>query len=415
MSEAGVQGAADAQGEAPVGEGSVADVYKDGVHAASLTKSLVSTEFRYRPDYLASDRPPVATSLPKTAEPVHTSGGAIPAFFAGLLPEGRRLSAVRRAIKASADDELSLLLAVGADVIGDVQVIPGGTVPSRPMPEFSLPDDISEISLREVLASSLFDPVALPGVQDKVSGQMINLPASRAGERLIVKLDPPEYPHVVQNEAAFLTVARAAGLPVSDWRLVRDSEGVEALLVSRFDRVTVGDLPVALGCEDATQVIGLWPADKYSPSYESVVTALASACAASPVAVRELFTQIMFAVLTGNGDVHAKNLSILCTTQGEWRVSPAYDVVSTSAYGDNSLALRLDGVKTGISRKRALAFAAGIGLPQRSAVRVLDTLLVRTAEALSDVSAWGIPYTRAATAAWQRELDYRRRLLSDPS
>ena len=44
-----------------------------------------------------------------------------------LLPEGRRLGALRRAVKTSADDELSLLLAVGADAIGDVQVVPSGT------------------------------------------------------------------------------------------------------------------------------------------------------------------------------------------------------------------------------------------------------------------------------------------------
>jgi len=36
--------------------------------------------------------------------------GALPSYFSGLLPEGRRLGALRRAVKTSADDELSLLL-----------------------------------------------------------------------------------------------------------------------------------------------------------------------------------------------------------------------------------------------------------------------------------------------------------------
>ncbi|WP_414819923.1 HipA domain-containing protein [Serinicoccus sp. CNJ-927] len=35
---------------------------------------------------------------------------------------------------------------------------------------------------------------------------------------------------------------------------------------------------------------------------------------------------------TGNGDLHAKNLSVL-QRDGEWRVAPVYDVPSTVPYG----------------------------------------------------------------------------------
>ncbi len=54
------------------------------------------------------------------------AAGALPPFFSGLLPAGRRLTALRSAVKTSADDELTLLLAVGADTIGDVQILPHG-------------------------------------------------------------------------------------------------------------------------------------------------------------------------------------------------------------------------------------------------------------------------------------------------
>ena len=47
---------------------------------------------------------------PLSEEPVVTRGRGVPAYFAGLLPEGRRLSGLRRALKTSADDELSLLV-----------------------------------------------------------------------------------------------------------------------------------------------------------------------------------------------------------------------------------------------------------------------------------------------------------------
>lgn len=63
------------------------------------------------------------TACPWPLAPVRTAAGAVPPYFAGLLPESRRLTALQRAIKTSADDEFSLLLAIGHDAIGDVQVV----------------------------------------------------------------------------------------------------------------------------------------------------------------------------------------------------------------------------------------------------------------------------------------------------
>lgn len=99
-------------------------VLKDGVLAATLTRTEGAVEFAYETTYLESGGRAVATTLPLTDEPVRTVAGAVSAFFANLLPEGRRLTALRRSVKTSTDDELSLLLAVGADPVGDVQVLP---------------------------------------------------------------------------------------------------------------------------------------------------------------------------------------------------------------------------------------------------------------------------------------------------
>ena len=70
---------------------------------------------------------------------------------------------MRRAVKTSADDELSLLLAVGRDAIGDVQVVPAGEerIPAEPLVEIK--KDWSELRLAD---AGVVDLVALPGVQD---------------------------------------------------------------------------------------------------------------------------------------------------------------------------------------------------------------------------------------------------------
>jgi len=72
-----------------------ADVYVGDELAAHLTRTGNDIEFRYTPEYLDRGGPAVATTLPLNEQPVVTVAGAVPAYFAGLLPEGRRLSALR--------------------------------------------------------------------------------------------------------------------------------------------------------------------------------------------------------------------------------------------------------------------------------------------------------------------------------
>jgi serine/threonine-protein kinase HipA len=386
-----------------------ADVYKGGRLAATLTRTPEGIEFAYRPNYLASGAGAVATTLPPTDEPVRTNAGAVPPFFAGLLPEGRRLLSLRRAVKTSADDELSLLLAVGRDTIGDVQVVLSGEQPTPAEPLVQVEKDWSEVRFADLSSEAGIDRVGLPGVQDKASAGMISVPVGRRGARFLLKIDPPEYPHVVENEHFFLALAREAGIESARAQIVHDAEGVSGLLVRRFDRLPQPDgTTLAVACEDACQVLGRWPADKYAVTAEQAVTGLADRCPARPVALSRLYEQLCFAWLTGNGDVHAKNLSIL-ERDGEWRVAPAYDLPSTTPYGDTTLALSMLGKRSGLSRRHLLGFAEAIGLPERAAIRTLDDLLARLADLETRLRDGALPFAQKVTADLIAELRNRRR------
>lgn len=390
-----------------------ADVYKAGVLAATLTRGQDGTRFRYLDDYLRAGGRPVATSLPLSDGAVTLTGGAVPPFFAGLLPEGRRLTALRRAIKTSADDELSLLLAVGSDTIGDVQVMPKGEPPIPAAPLLQLPANLTTFSFSEALREAAgIDRRGLPGAQEKVSGRMINVPAYARGEDIILKLAPEEYPHVVENEAYFLEVAQAVGVETVRWQMLEDREGAKALAVRRFDRIFGGRQTIRLAFEDAAQVLKIWPADKYNVTLDAVADALLSLTPARPVAALALFRQVVFAVLTGNGDQHAKNLAVLATPSGERRISPAYDLPSTLPYGDETLALSFGGSDRPFSRKKILAFATAIGLPARSAEHALDQLLGRITPHLTEARLRSLPFKEPLVRKLARNLAYRHRQLS---
>jgi serine/threonine-protein kinase HipA len=354
-----------------------ADVYKAGRLAGHLLRRSDRVEFVYRAEYVDDHGEAVATTLPLGVEPVASPAGAVPPFFAGLLPEGRRLSALRRAVKTSADDELSILLAVGSDTVGDVQVLPTGTTPTDAAPAL-LVGRWDAVNFADVLRRSLgvdFDRVALPGLQDKVSAAMIAVPVGRAGQSSILKLSPPEFPHLVENEAFFLRVAREAGLSVVDTEVVHDSTGAPGLLVRRFDRADRAGRATMLAVEDGCQVLGRYPADKYALTAEEVVRGLAHAARATPVAARDLLSQLAFAYLACNGDAHAKNFAVVRTVEGEWRVTPAYDLPCSYVYGGTTMALTIDGKrKEDIGRDSFVALGASAGLPARAVTRVVDEL-----------------------------------------
>lgn len=384
-----------------------ADVYKAGQLAATLTRSPDGVSFSYTRDWVANAGRAVATTLPVTTTPVLAAGGAVPPYFAGLLPEGRRLSALRRSVKTSADDELSLLLAIGSDPVGDVQVVPEGLAPDRATARVTV-SSFAETDFADLLDSFDIevDRAGLAGVQDKASLAMLSLPVARRDESFILKLNPPEFGHLVENEHFF--VARAARSRVRTVRaeLVHDRDGASGLVVTRFDRVS----GTALAVEDGCQVLGLHPEAKYRVGTEALVRALSQHCAAPAPAALEFLRQLVFAYLSGNGDAHAKNFSILGDGAGRWSPAPAYDLPSSLPYGDTTLALPIDGRRDGnLTGARFVALGLAVGLPERAARRAVT----ETADA---ADGWldelpQLPFDAGVITKMRRTMRHRQRLL----
>ncbi len=386
-----------------------ADVYKAGVLAGSLSRtSQGGTLFKYESAYLDSGAEALAFSLPLTDSAVESNNGAVPPFFAGLLPEGHRLSMLRDATKTSLSDELTLLLAIGSDVPGDVQVVATGSNPHQ-VRSLAQVEDPAQLDF-DKLAQTL-DLNGIPGVQSKVSATMLTTPLALAGVPYILKLDPADHEHLVVNEAAHLKGARGLSLPVAANRVITDGHGKMGLLVTRFDRVAGAQEESAqvenirrLPLEDGTQVLGLPPSVKYAVESEQVALALAQRCKAPVVALRNLYLQFVFAWLTGNGDLHAKNISVLGDGAGRFRVAPIYDIPCTLMYGDNTMALTVAGRHRKIKARHWAEFADSLGLPQRAA-QAANQVALRAAAAIKLAD---LPFTGSTLRGAQRELSIRR-------
>jgi serine/threonine-protein kinase HipA len=361
-----------------------ADVYVNDDLAGHMIRSTSdSISFDYiRAEHDAEARvrdESVSWSLLRTGDhyPVTTTGGAVAPFFAGLLPEGVRLGVVMSSTKTSADDHLTLLLAIGADTIGNVRVLPAGVQPTEHLPMFQPERDKDFHAVYTKLVGSVdADPVGLAGVQPKVSATTWSTPAQTTSGPAILKLSPVQYPLIVENEHFFMRMAVACGLRVARTSLIHDAQGRSALLVTRFDR----DGSTRIAQEDACQVDGLYPASKYRIKTETAITVLADACArgggSRAIAVLELLKVVVFSWLIGNGDLHGKNMSVY-NPDGVWQPTPAYDLLSTQPYvgWKDPMALNLYGRANRLTRVSFIEAAKRLGLRERAVAGMIDEII----------------------------------------
>jgi serine/threonine-protein kinase HipA len=390
----------------PQGAAVATDVYKAGVLAGHMWRVRDEVTFRYLASYRG---PAVAFSLPLGTGETSPRLEA-PPFFAGLLPEGAtRRRTLARALHVAEDDELGLLARIGADTIGDVQIVPAGE--SLHGGAIGEQVELTALSFAELweLPQRVQDRSTVAGVQPKISYHSRSLIGGKVG-RVILKFSPDEaWRGVLENEALFLAAAPKAGLTAARAEVVQDREGVRALAVARFDRTvsTEGRL-VRHAQEDATQVLGLRPGQKYDPDARTVLTALSQVCTAPPVAARDLLHQLLYSYAIGNNDLHAKNLSVgQDPATGVWSATPVYDVLHTWPYeGDHRFHPAVgDAPHDTASRRSWLALGADLGIPSRVVERLCD----RVADAVGGLVDHLDGRTLAMPDSWVR--DVRRRVM----
>ena len=157
---------------------------------------------------------------------------------------------------------------------------------------------------------------------------------------VVLKFEQPNiYPGIIELEALALAVHQEAGFSVPRWWQV-EFNGVPALAVERFDRdrnknpVFTESLYSVLASGDSTIT------HNYSYSYDQVGRAIER----SPIDIvtdREggkwhLVSRLILAMLTGNGDLHLENLSVM-ETAGGLTFSPVYDPTPMRAYSIHNM------------------------------------------------------------------------------
>lgn len=220
--------------------------------------------------------------------------------------------------------------------------------------------------------------LSISGVQEKFSVllEKNKLRLVNEGERGTYILKPitgvgkkPE--QMPANEHLTMQIARQVyGIETAENALIFFKNGAPAYITRRFD---VKDNGTKLAQDDFASLAGRMPQThgenyKYLGNYLDLFQIMQAHLPAYIAEAPKLLKLLVFNYLFSNGDAHFKNFSLLETPMGDYRLSPAYDILNTHIHIDDKDFALDDGLlprnlsQGKISKQFAtLAWNAGIG------------------------------------------------------
>lgn len=204
--------------------------------------------------------------------------------------------------------------------------------------------DVSEEDAEKFLQNR--KRLSISGVQEKVSLllEKNHLRLTEEGEQgtHILKPIPRDLRKVDQvpaNEHLTMQIARQVfDINTAENALIFFKNSTPAYITKRFDVTEDGK---KIGKEDFATLAGKTAETagsnfKYEYSYEEMAGLVQTYVPAAMVELEKLFSLIVFNYLICNGDAHLKNYGVLETTQGDYILSPAYDLINTSLHVDDT-------------------------------------------------------------------------------
>lgn len=189
--------------------------------------------------------------------------------------------------------------------------------------------------------------ISVSGVQEKMSAVAdhgkIRLTEKGEQGRYILKPAPEnkalrDRKQIPANEHLTMQIARQVyQLQTAENGLIFFTDGTLAYITKRFDMYEDG---VKIPQEDFASLIQKTSEThgqdfKYTGSYEDIADKIRELVPAWQVEVGKFFSLVLFNYVFANGDAHLKNFSLQQSKDGDYILSPAYDLMNTSLYTDD--------------------------------------------------------------------------------
>ena len=354
------------------------------VVAGQLTAHGETLQFNYGRSYLARKNaiPVYLPELPLEAGLLPLPDGLwIPSSIRDAAPDawGRRVILNRIFGKEGKDldskdlSELVFLLQSGSDRIGalDFQESPTEYVP-RQADNATLVDLMESakrveagIPLTLELDLALHHGSAIGGARPKalIEGDETKYIAKFSASNDVYS--------VVKAEFIAMRLAARAGLNVAPVKLV-EASGRDVLLIERFDRVKTDGGYQRRSMVSALTLFGLDEMMARYASYEDLAQIIRTRFDDPKATLRELFARLVFNILCGNIDDHARNHAAFWDSKG-LSLTPAYDICPQNRTGrEASQAMRIHGTENRSRLIHCIKAAHHFLLKEKDAVEIIE-------------------------------------------
>ncbi len=240
--------------------------------------------------------------------------------------------------------EITYLLESGSDRIGalDFQLSPSEYVPRSPT-NVSLEELLESVERVEkgVLLTTELDQALFHG--SSIGGARPKALIEDQGIKYIAKFSSSSDVYsVVRAEYIAMRLAELAGLNVAPVKMVQ-AAGKDVLLIERFDRTHIAGGWTRKAMISALTMFGLNDMTARYASYEDLAEIIRYRFVNPKDALREMFSRLVFNILCGNTDDHARNHAAFWDGH-ELMLTPAYDICPQGRAGNEaSQAMRIVG------------------------------------------------------------------------
>jgi serine/threonine-protein kinase HipA len=197
------------------------------------------------------------------------------------------------------------------------------------------------------------------------------------------------------NEHLTMQIAHQVfGIETADNALIFFGNGDPAYITKRFD-VVPGDLKLAQ--EDFASLAGKSPQThgtdyKYLGSYWDLFELMRENLPSYKVESLKLFKLLVFNYLFSNGDAHLKNFSIIETPQGDFKLSPAYDLLNSRIHIDDEDFALDEGLiparmGQGNVAKQFRLLAEHAGIPEKQTNAIMALMVSKTEQVTNLIDA----------------------------
>jgi len=304
-------------------------------------------------------------------------------------------------------DELTYLLESGSDRIGalDFQHSPTEYAP-RTSHNASMEELIESagrvekgVPLTPELDQALFHGSSIGGARPKALIQ-------DQGKKYVAKFSSTnDLYSVVKAEFIAMRLAALAGLNVASVKLVK-AANKDVLVIERFDRVPKGSAWTRKAMISTLTLLGLDDMMARYASYETLAEIIRHRFTDPKATLKELFSRLVFNILCGNTDDHARNHAAFWDGH-DLTLTPAYDICPQGRTGNEASQAMLISGSNNLSQLRTCFETAHNFLLSGEEARAIFKKLTSVIE-----QHWDSVCEEAALSEVDKRLLWRRQFLN---